>query len=234
RLTQAFITALTAQMPSGRLYEVDMRLRPSGRAGPVATSLTSFTDYQMNDAWTWEHLALTRASVLGTETPLENAVRAARCKIIEAKADWECTRDAIIDMRRRLAADMPTTGEWDLKRGEGGLQDIELTAQGIALSISCLATTTADQLSAGVASGQFDAAAVADLVEAHRFMSSLRMLHILMCSSESGTVELGIGARNRMMSLMNLSDDVKIEDKILHTKSQAAKAINTLLAAKES
>eukprot|EP01036_Dinobryon_divergens_P053232 gene53232-biopygen43800 len=58
------ITALTAQMPEGRLYEVDMRLRPSGRGGPVATSIQSFTSYQETEAWTWEHLALTRARPL--------------------------------------------------------------------------------------------------------------------------------------------------------------------------
>ncbi|HSG54782.1 MAG TPA: glutamine-synthetase adenylyltransferase, partial [Paracoccaceae bacterium] len=61
RLTQAMVTALTAPMAEGKLYEVDMRLRPSGTQGPVATSLTSFRDYQMNEAWIWEHLALTRA-----------------------------------------------------------------------------------------------------------------------------------------------------------------------------
>ncbi len=64
RLTQAMVTALTAQMAEGRLYEVDMRLRPSGRQGPVATSIESFASYQRTEAWTWEHLALTRARVL--------------------------------------------------------------------------------------------------------------------------------------------------------------------------
>ncbi len=56
------MTALTAPMAEGRLYEVDMRLRPSGRQGPVATSLDAFRHYQRSDAWTWEHLALHRAA----------------------------------------------------------------------------------------------------------------------------------------------------------------------------
>src|SRR5690606_7771862 len=64
RLTQAMITAVSAPTAEGRLYEVDMRLRPSGRQGPVATSIQSFRDYQMSEAWTWEHLALTRARVV--------------------------------------------------------------------------------------------------------------------------------------------------------------------------
>ena len=64
RLTQALITAMTAPMSEGRLYEMDMRLRPSGNKGPVATSWTSFQDYQRNEAWVWEHLALTRAAAI--------------------------------------------------------------------------------------------------------------------------------------------------------------------------
>ncbi|WP_134726064.1 putative nucleotidyltransferase substrate binding domain-containing protein [Paracoccus luteus] len=64
RLTQSLVTALSAPTAAGRLYEVDMRLRPSGRQGPVATSVGSFRAYQMDEAWTWEHLALTRARVV--------------------------------------------------------------------------------------------------------------------------------------------------------------------------
>src|SRR5674476_1001726 len=64
RLTQRLINALTAQTNYGALYEVDMRLRPSGQAGPLATQIGSFTHYQENEAWTWEHMALTRARVV--------------------------------------------------------------------------------------------------------------------------------------------------------------------------
>src|SRR5204862_4625333 len=64
RLTQRLISALTAQTNYGVLYQVDMRLRPSGRAGPLATQIEGFASYQENEAWTWEHLALTRARVV--------------------------------------------------------------------------------------------------------------------------------------------------------------------------
>ena len=64
RLTQRLIAALSAPTAEGSLYQVDMRLRPSGTQGPVATRLSSFIDYQRNHAWTWEHLALMRARVL--------------------------------------------------------------------------------------------------------------------------------------------------------------------------
>ena len=64
RLTQRLITAISAPTPEGMLYEVDMRLRPSGNAGPVATSLEGFAAYQKDKAWTWEHMALTRARIV--------------------------------------------------------------------------------------------------------------------------------------------------------------------------
>ena len=64
RLTKELVSSLTAPMKNGYLYKVDMRLRPSGSKGPVAVSFSSFSNYQINEAWTWEHLALVRARVV--------------------------------------------------------------------------------------------------------------------------------------------------------------------------
>ncbi|MFX6540583.1 hypothetical protein ABTG54_21285, partial [Acinetobacter baumannii] len=77
KLTQRLTNAITAPMGDGRLYEVDMRLRPSGNAGPLATSLDAFLKYQTTDAWTWEHMALTRARVIGGDPDLAERVSAA-------------------------------------------------------------------------------------------------------------------------------------------------------------
>jgi glutamate-ammonia-ligase adenylyltransferase len=77
RYTQRLISAFTSQTAEGKLYDVDMRLRPSGQKGPVATQLSSFIDYQNNSAWTWEHLALTRARVVSGPAPLRAAVEKA-------------------------------------------------------------------------------------------------------------------------------------------------------------
>ena len=74
RFTQRLIAALSAQTAEGSLYQVDMRLRPSGNQGPVATSLASFIDYQRNSAWTWEHLALTRARVVSGPPELRQII----------------------------------------------------------------------------------------------------------------------------------------------------------------
>ena len=77
RYTQRLISAFTAPTAEGMLYDVDMRLRPSGQKGPVATQLSSFVDYQANEAWTWEHMALTRARVVSGPPALRAAVETA-------------------------------------------------------------------------------------------------------------------------------------------------------------
>ncbi|MFO1202698.1 MAG: glutamine-synthetase adenylyltransferase [Tabrizicola sp.] len=133
RLTQALVTALTAQMPEGRLYEVDMRLRPSGRAGPVATSLQSFTTYQETEAWTWEHLALTRARVLAGEPTLAGDVEAFRRELLTLKGQGDRVKPDVAEMRARVQAAKPAQGEWDAKNGPGRIMDIELAAQTVAL-----------------------------------------------------------------------------------------------------
>ena len=133
RLTQGLITALTAQTAEGRLYEVDMRLRPSGRQGPVATALDAFRAYQRDEAWTWEHLALTRARVLVGPGDLGAEVEAFRREILAEKGQGARVRADVAEMRARLAEAKPAQGPWEAKNGPGRLMDIELCAQMLAL-----------------------------------------------------------------------------------------------------
>lgn len=158
RLTQALVTALTAPMAQGRLYEVDMRLRPSGGQGPVATAFAGFEPYQMEDAWTWEHLALTRARVVAGDAGLARDVEAVRGRVLAAKGTGATVRADVADMRRRIAAAKPPKGPLDAKIGAGRLQDVELTGQMVALLAGSTARSTADQIAAGVAHGVLSAA----------------------------------------------------------------------------
>lgn len=150
RLTQALVTALTAQMAEGRLYEVDMRLRPSGRQGPVATSFDAFTSYQETEAWTWEHLALTRARVLAGDAALAADVEAFRRDLLRRKGQDARVRPDVAAMRARLRAARPGLGTWDAKDGAGRLQDIELCAQMLALIAGSPARVVERQIAAGV------------------------------------------------------------------------------------
>ena len=126
RLTQALVTAISAPTAEGRLYEVDMRLRPSGRQGPVATSVESFCAYQSDQAWTWEHLALTRARAIAGVVEIGEQVEAFRECLLKRPRDRAQTLNDIVDMRARLAAAKPVESALAPKAGPGGLQDIEL------------------------------------------------------------------------------------------------------------
>ncbi len=160
RLTQAFITALTAQMAQGRIYEVDMRLRPSGKSGPVATSFVAFKRYQQDEAWTWEHLALTRARVVAGSDSLGRDVEMFRQDLLRAPRDAGKILVDTNDMRARLAEAKPARDRWEPKQGGGRMMDIELLAQVAALLSGCASADLRDQLDAGVAMGWLSVAEV--------------------------------------------------------------------------
>lgn len=135
RFTQRLITALSAETAEGHLYEVDMRLRPSGRSGPVATSLTAFERYHRNDAWTWEHMALTRLAIVAGDRDLGQKVVDAATDIIATCGSADERKADILDMRQRLWREKPPSGPWDLKMRDGGLIDLEFVVQqGLLLS----------------------------------------------------------------------------------------------------
>ena len=156
RLTQAMITALSAPMAEGRLYEVDMRLRPSGNQGPVATSWPSFQEYQKTDAWVWEHLALTRAQVLAGEPDLARDVEAFRQTLLRDKGEPEAVLAQLAEMRDRIASAKAPAGPWDAKLGPGRLMELELIAQAGTLMAGQGARDVASGFDGGVAIGWLD------------------------------------------------------------------------------
>ncbi len=104
----ALISALASQTAEGTLYEVDMRLRPSGQKGPVATQLSSFIDYQQREAWTWEHLALTRARVISGPPDLHERRRAAIRQVLTLPRDRAKIAADVRDMRARIEKEKGT------------------------------------------------------------------------------------------------------------------------------
>jgi [glutamine synthetase] adenylyltransferase / [glutamine synthetase]-adenylyl-L-tyrosine phosphorylase len=129
RLTQRFVTAITAPTAEGILYEVDLRLRPSGSKGPVAVSLSSFIDYQVNEAWTWEKLALTRARVVAGHPELAQKINAAIQTALQTPRDGDQTRKDVGDMRALMLREQKQVELWDIKRARGGLVEVEFIAQ---------------------------------------------------------------------------------------------------------
>jgi [glutamine synthetase] adenylyltransferase / [glutamine synthetase]-adenylyl-L-tyrosine phosphorylase len=133
RLTQRLISALSSATAEGSLYEVDMRLRPSGQQGPVATQLSSFIAYQATEAWTWEHLALTRARVVSGPPELTARVEEAIRNALVRPHDVAKVAADVRDMRQRIAKEKGTENIWDLKQVRGGLVDLEFIAQYLQL-----------------------------------------------------------------------------------------------------
>jgi len=133
RITQRLISALSAPTAEGVLYDVDMRLRPSGSKGPVAASLGAFTSYQRDSAWTWEKLALTRARpVCGDPAlmlELETGMRAA----LAEPREKEIVLADVVSMRGLMLREQGAAGLWDIKRVRGGLVELEFIAQTLQL-----------------------------------------------------------------------------------------------------
>lgn len=195
RLTQALVTAVTAPMSDGRLYEVDMRLRPSGRQGPVATSITSFRDYQRTEAWTWEHLALTRSRALVGTHELADEIEAFRQLLLQEKSSGPDILSDVATMRERIAAAKHPAGIYDAKIGRGRLQDTELFSQTAALLAGAPVRSTEAQLAAGVASGWLDAADAAALSETEGLLWQVQAAARLLTGGELEPDALGEAGR---------------------------------------
>ena len=125
RLAQRVIAALSAPTAAGALYEVDVRLRPSGAQGPIAVSLESFTRYQREDAWTWEHMALCRARPLCGTAADRAALGAIIADVLHRPRDAAKLKDDVLAMRAEMAQHKPPTGPLDVKLARGGLVDLE-------------------------------------------------------------------------------------------------------------
>jgi glutamate-ammonia-ligase adenylyltransferase len=133
RFTQRLISAFTTRTNYGVLYEIDMRLRPSGRAGPLASHIKSFAEYQEHEAWTWEHMALTRARVISASPEfrarIEDVIHAALTRPRQASG----IAHDVADMRRAIALEKGEDDHWDLKYAAGGMLDIDFIAQYVQL-----------------------------------------------------------------------------------------------------
>ena len=133
RFTQRLISALTVQTNYGRLYAVDMRLRPSGRSGPVATQIGGFKSYQKSEAWTWEHMALTRARVASAAPDFSAKIEAAIRDVLCRKRNARGVAADVVEMRAAIAGEKGDANVWDLKYAAGALIDIEFIAQYLQL-----------------------------------------------------------------------------------------------------
>jgi glutamate-ammonia-ligase adenylyltransferase len=184
RLGQRLVSALSAATPEGRLYEIDMRLRPSGNLGPVACSVDNFERYQLETAQTWEHQALTRARVVAGDEDLARRVESIVRRALLVPRDPDALARQVNAMRARIFREHGSGDPWHIKHVGGGLVELEFLAQFLQLRFapaqpSLLTTGTVDTFLRATVGGLLEPDDGAALVEAarlyHRLQAVLRL-----------------------------------------------------------
>mgnify|MGYP003536733880 FL=1 len=217
-------------MAEGRLYEVDMRLRPSGRQGPVAVSLGSFLSYQLGEAWTWEHLALTRARVIAGEASLTAEVEARRRDVLAAKAGGSGVVADTAEMRERIFAAKAPEGAWDAKAGPGRMQDIDLFAQSLGLRAAAPARNPLAQLETGVTAGLLAAPDAARIGATYRLLWQIQTAARLLTDKPLDPATVGEGARAFLLRATGEGSIAALSARLTAETGDAARLISRYLA----
>jgi glutamate-ammonia-ligase adenylyltransferase len=234
RLTQRLVSAMTAQTNYGKLYDVDMRLRPSGRSGPVATSVAAFESYQRDEAWTWEHLALTRARVVSAPPELAQRIDAAIRSVLSAERDAALIAGDVAEMRRAIAAETPDDQRWDLKYAAGGLIDLEFIAQYLQLVHAAALPGILDTSTAGV----FDNAArlgVLSVEDAEVLRPATRLYHDLtqilrLClSGPLDPKTAGAGLIGLLVRAADVPDFATLDAHVAETQAKVRRCFESIL-----
>ena len=236
RLSQRFISAVTAPTGEGRLFEVDMRLRPSGNAGPIATSLEAFAQYQRADAWTWEHMALTRARVVTAPGGMAERIEAAIAEVLTAPRDGDKLLRDVADMRARIAREHNPGDPWSIKHCRGGLVDIEFIAQYLQLRHAhdhpgVLAANTTDALARLAEAELLDRGIADELIAAMRLWRNVQA--VLRLTLESGFDEAAApdGLRAALARSAGADDFDSLRGEVLATQRIAHDHFITLIEA---
>lgn len=201
RLAQRINTVLSSYTSAGRLYETDLRLRPNGASGLLVSSIPAFADYQSNQAWVWEHQALTRARFCAGDESVGKQFEAIRERVLRQPREITALRREVIAMRQKMHDGHPNnSGLFDIKHDSGGMVDIEFMVQFLVLAhaanhpeltansgnIALLAVAARLQLIA-----QHDSDSVRDLYrELRRLQHRMRLNNQTLCRIETGSLDI--------------------------------------------
>jgi glutamate-ammonia-ligase adenylyltransferase len=203
RLGQRIVHLLTMHSSAGRLYEVDMRLRPNGKGGFLMTGIDAFEQYQLYEAWTWEHQALLRARAVGGDEALCRRFEAVRKAVLCKSVRRDSLRKDVLEMRRRMRRELAQTDptRFDIKQDPGGIGDIEFLVQYWVLGAAAEhpeLTAHSDnirQLEGLARAGIVDSATARWLEET--YVNYRTILHHLSLEGGQGVVEAGPHAATR-------------------------------------
>jgi glutamate-ammonia-ligase adenylyltransferase len=233
RLTQTLIAALTAQTAEGTLYPVDMRLRPSGRQGPVAVRLSAFERYQREEAWTWEHLALTRARSVAGDPAMRADADAAIAAVRALPRDRAAMLADVRDMRARVAEAHRAARDdpWALKHAAGGLMDVEFAVQAGLLATGLPALRAAAAAAPALAdAGWFSPAQARTLAAAHALMMALQQVERVALDRPFDPRTAGPGLRAAMARAGGAADFAALEAALRQAQAAAAAVVGEVLA----
>ncbi len=234
RLTQRLISALSAQTNYGVLYQVDMRLRPSGRSGPVATRLDSFRVYQEDEAWTWEHMALTRARVVSASPDFAIEIDRVIDTVLRRPRDRALVAADVVEMRRAIAAEKGDADRWNLKYAKGGLIDIEFIAQFLELvhaadAPDILDTSTARVLEKATRLNLLDAADAEVLRPAVRLYHDLTQILRLCLPGDFDPKEAGPGLLRLLARAADVPDFTTLDAHLVEMQARVRGSFERIL-----
>jgi glutamate-ammonia-ligase adenylyltransferase len=235
RLTQRLISALSAQTNYGALYRVDMRLRPSGRSGPVATPIEGFRHYQEHEAWTWEHLALTRARVVSGSPEFAARVERVIRDVLRRRRDARMVAQDVVEMRAAIAAEKGDRDRWDLKYVAGGLIDLEFLAQYLQLVHAAdhpqiLDTSTARALDKAARLGLLPVADGDVLRPAARLYHNLTQILRLCLSGPFDAKSAGAELLGLLVRAADVPDFTTLEAHLVETQARVRASFERILS----
>ena len=237
RLTQRLLAALTVPSKAGKLYEVDLRLRPSGRKGPLATQFSAFTLYQTAEAETWEHMALTRARVVAGDPSLSNEIAAAIAAVLIVPREPVRLAKDVRAMRKLVASEKGGQDPWDLKLVSGGLMDIEFVAQYLVLAYasrhrSLLDVSTRAVIAEAGTLGLLTSAQAETLGDAHRLYTDATQIMRLAVAGPFDPAEAASGVKRRIAAAAALPDFEALRAAILEAREAVRMVYAEALGAK--
>lgn len=236
RLAQRLITAITAQTGEGHLYELDMRLRPSGNKGPIASRLDGFTQYHVEQSWTWEHMAMTRARVFAGPDTLRTAIEGVIGKTLTRDREPDELLADVASMRERMAKEHTGKSIWDVKHLRGGLVDIEFMAQYFMLRNaaerpSVLSPNTEAALRTLHEAGCIDDETADILIPALGLWQRLQSVLRLTCEGEFDDTLATVGQKNLLIRAGNAESFGDLRQTVERTAGEVHALFDRLITA---
>ncbi|UVF18216.1 bifunctional [glutamine synthetase] adenylyltransferase/[glutamine synthetase]-adenylyl-L-tyrosine phosphorylase [Microvirga terrae] len=238
RLTQRLVAALTVPTRRGLLYEVDLRLRPQGGKGPVASQFKGFVAYQTTEADLWEHMALTRARVLAGDDGFGAKVQAAVRRIVGDRREAAKVFAEVRSMRDLIAQEKGDDDPWDLKLVRGGLTDLDFIAQALVLAHGAahpdlIGHASEETFAEASRVGLIDGEEARSLVEAHRLFHAIFQWQRLTIEGRFDPSSVSPAILKRLAAIAGLPNPKVLLHHLKETQSQVAGLYDRILKVAE-